>query len=397
MFLPIGDEPNPRRTPAVTYVLIAANVAVFLLVSLPMMSQPVSLDDPSLPEYLRYLTTRLPGLSTRRLLAETSAYDLFTFTHGFRPASPSVATLFESLFLHGGWLHLIGNMLFLRIFGDNVEARLGRIGFLVLYLATGVAATLFFTAFQLDSQAPLVGASGAISGVLGCYFWWFPQNRVRVLVVLFFFIDIWRVPARIVLGIFLVVDNLLPLLVGGASGQGVAYGAHIGGFVAGFAAALALGRTPRRERLHSVPGGSLGPAEVWSGALPERPFDAAVRAGAWSEAASIYAHLLPRERLGLDGALVLALAVGLEQSGETQSALNVLTSFIGGRPTSPLLSQAHLQAGLIHLHRTGRLASAQQHLLAALDLDPPPPLAEAAREGLTALEALMRRHDDPPS
>ena len=101
-------------------------------------------------------------------------------------------------------MHLFGNMLFLWIYGDNVEYRLGRLAFLLWYLATGVAATLFFAVFALDSTVPLVGASGAISGVLGFYFLWFPRNTVRLFVFLFpFFMNVVAVPARIVLGVYL--------------------------------------------------------------------------------------------------------------------------------------------------------------------------------------------------
>jgi len=404
MFLPIGDEPNPRGTPAATYALIAVNVLVFLFISLPQIGHPIDPADPALPHYLSYLAGRFPDVSPRRLLAESTAYDLFVFENGFRPAAASVWSLLTSLFLHAGWWHLLGNMLFLWIFGANVEARLGRLGYLAIYLATGIAATLLYAAFQLDSSAPLIGASGAISGVLGCYFWWFPQNRVRVLVVLFVFIDVWRVPARIVLAVFVVVDNLLPLLAGGAGGEGVAYGAHLGGFVAGLGAAAALGRgrgapqpgaapspswwtAPRAKPQHASAGldGAVG-----HGALPERSFESAVAAGAWGEAACLYAHLLPRERLELEAEHVVRLVDGLQEHGDAQAALNVVQSFIAGRPTSPLLAAAHLRAGLLHLHHSGRLVAAEQHFLAALDLAAPPALEERARAGLAAV-ALARQ------
>ena len=149
----------------------------------------------------------------RTLLSRTSAYDLFVFRYGFRPAAPHVADLFYSLFLHAGLLHLAGNMLFLWIYGDNVEHRLGRLWYLLAYLGTGVAATLFHSVFDSATELPLVGASGAISGVLGFYYLWFPYNRVRLLVVFFpFLVDVIIVPARLVLGMFLIVDNLLPFL-----------------------------------------------------------------------------------------------------------------------------------------------------------------------------------------
>ncbi|PLX94778.1 MAG: hypothetical protein C0621_04960, partial [Desulfuromonas sp.] len=241
MFLPIGDHPNPKGVAYINLALIAANVAVFVLVTLPLTVQPVNLNDPLLIDYLHALG--VTGTVTARDIYEgVSAYDLFVFKHGFRPADPSLQSLFSAMFLHGGWMHLIGNMLFLYIFGDNVEHRLGRIGYLLTYLGTGIAATLFFALFVPGSQTPLVGASGAISGVLGCYFIWFSRNNVKTFVFLFpFIIGTYFIPARLVLGFYLIVDNLFPFLFsGGGSGGGVAHGAHIGGFLGGMAVAIAL-------------------------------------------------------------------------------------------------------------------------------------------------------------
>jgi membrane associated rhomboid family serine protease len=204
MFLPIGDEPNPRGVPWVNYLLIASNIAIFVLVCFPLSLRAPDLSDPGAISYLRLMATRT-GVPPQLLAEQLSAYDLFIFAHGFKPAAPSVQDLLTSMFLHAGWLHLLGNMLFLWIFGDNVELHLGRAGYLGVYLVTGAAATLFFALFQLDSPMPLVGASGAISGVLGCYFVWFPRNRVRVLMVLIWIIDVILVPARWVLGFYLII------------------------------------------------------------------------------------------------------------------------------------------------------------------------------------------------
>ncbi|MCX6550957.1 MAG: rhomboid family intramembrane serine protease, partial [Acidobacteria bacterium] len=209
MILPLSDAPNPGGRPYITYLLIAANVAVYLLVSLPLSSQPPDPADPMLGAYIEVVRNQLPSdVPLRAILNSLSAYDLFVFSHGYKPIAPQVTDLFFSLFLHGGFLHLFGNMLFLWIYGDNVEYRLGSLGFLFWYLATGVAATLFFALFSPGSAVPLVGASGAISGVLGFYFLWFPRNTVRMFVFLFpFFMNVVSVPARLVLGIYLVVDN----------------------------------------------------------------------------------------------------------------------------------------------------------------------------------------------
>lgn len=246
MILPISDYPNPRGAPWMTIALIAANVLVYVLVTLPLSAQRPAPNDPLFHEYLRAIAQALPpGVSIRDIAQQTSVYDLVVFEFGFRPAAIGVVTLFTSMFLHGGLLHLAGNMLFLWIYGDNVEHRLGSLPFLVWYLLAGIAATAFQTVFNLGSQIPLVGASGAISGVLGFYFVWFPHYMVRVLVFLFpFFMGTINVPARIVLGIYLVLDNVLPFLF--ASGMaGIAHGAHIGGFIAGLAAAWIMrGRPP---------------------------------------------------------------------------------------------------------------------------------------------------------
>src|SRR5262245_5900268 len=145
------------------------------------------------------------------------------------------------MFLHGGWMHLGGNMLYLWIFGDNVEARLGHLGYLAAYLATGLAGGLVDTAMRPGSVIPAIGASGAISGVLGMYLVGFPKNRVKILVWFYYYAGIWRVPAWIVLLIFFVLQNLVPAFNGmDASEGGTAYGAHLGGFAAGAALFLVL-------------------------------------------------------------------------------------------------------------------------------------------------------------
>jgi membrane associated rhomboid family serine protease len=163
---------------------------------------------------------------------------VFTFVHGYKPGAPEITDLFFCMFLHGGFLHLAGNMLFLWIFGDNAEHRLGRIGYLLTYLAAGVVATLAFAVFAGDSMTPLVGASGAISGVLGLYFLLFKRNRIKVFIFLFpFFMNVILLPARWVLGFYVIIDNLLPIILGAQSN--VAYGAHLGGFLAGLIVAFA--------------------------------------------------------------------------------------------------------------------------------------------------------------
>jgi membrane associated rhomboid family serine protease len=288
MFLPISDAPNPPGRPLVTWALIAVNVAVYLFAAV-VLGGPVDPSSPAAQEFLRDLGRGAvaPGLTH---------YDLFVFEYGFKPAHASILTLFSSMFLHGGFFHLAGNMLFLWIFGDNVEHRLGRGGYLLSYLGTGAAATLFFAAMSPGSEVPLVGASGAISGVMGFYFLLFPRNVVNVFVLLFVFAQVIRIPARVVLGGYIILSNILPALAEGSAGpSGVAYGAHIGGFFAGLAAAFLVDRRERESR----------PRE-YRDAPPARPiqereeaFRELVAAGKMAEAARAFFgphdHALDRE------------------------------------------------------------------------------------------------------
>ena len=249
MFLPIGDTPNPRFTPWVNYALLAANVAFFVWF-FPEMGQPVDATDPRLLAYLETLAGErgLRVSDLHAMLGQLSVYDLVVFDLGWRPGAPEALDLLTAMFLHGGLAHLAGNMLFLWIYGDNVEHRLGRLGYLAFYLAAGVAAGLGDAVLRPGSGIPSVGASGAISGVLGAYFLWFPHNKVKVFVFLFpIVMDVFYISARWVLGAYLVLDNLLPVLLAGGEG-GVSYGAHIGGFVAGFGGAVAVRLIrPRRD------------------------------------------------------------------------------------------------------------------------------------------------------
>jgi membrane associated rhomboid family serine protease len=157
-------------------------------------------------------------------------------------ASPAIVAIFTSMFLHGGWVHILGNMLYLWIFGNNVEDRLGRIAFLVFYLVGGVAAAATQIAVDPTSTAPLVGASGAIAAALGAYLVLYPGARILSLVFLGFFYQLIEVPALIVLGFWFVlqlIDGLGSLGASNAQG-GVAFFAHIGGFVAGVIVGLLL-------------------------------------------------------------------------------------------------------------------------------------------------------------
>jgi membrane associated rhomboid family serine protease len=159
---------------------------------------------------------------------------------------PFWSTLFTSMFLHGGWMHLGGNMLYLWIFGDNIERRLGHARFLFFYLACGVAAALAHVLFNSGSNIPTVGASGAISGILGGYLLMFPHNRVRVLTGY----GVTAVPAMVMLGLWILIQfvNGMGEVANTGETGGVAYMAHIGGFVAGLVLAGLMGGRRSRQR-----------------------------------------------------------------------------------------------------------------------------------------------------
>jgi membrane associated rhomboid family serine protease len=161
----------------------------------------------------------------------------------------NIIGIFVSMFLHGGWLHLGGNMLYLWIFGDNIEDRLGHFRYLIFYLLCGIVATLAHAFFNPSSRMPSIGASGAIAGVLGAYILLFPRAQVTTLIPIFFFITIREIPAFIILGLWFVLQlfvGVASLGVAEGNAGGVAYFAHIGGFVAGMVLIALMGGMRRR-------------------------------------------------------------------------------------------------------------------------------------------------------
>ena len=387
MFLPLGDEPNPRGVPFVTYALIAMNCAVYLFITLPLGGVAPDPANPLLGEYVRVVADHLPAnVSIQQVLGSISAYDLVVFGYGYRPADPHVATLFTAMFLHSGVMHLAGNMLFLWIYGDNVEHRLGAVRYLLWYLATGVAATLVHAWFNPSSGLPLVGASGAISGVLGFYFVWFPHNRVRLFVFLFPIIwNVFLVPARLVLAMFLIVENLLPFVIERGAG-GVAYGAHIGGFVAGLAAAWVMERRDRSPRRvgFEVP-------EPEDGEAPGADLADLVARGRFDQAARAYFGLPPEaSRRVLAPGDSLALAHWLITNGHARAALVVYQRHLRDYPLGPGTAEAHAGAGLVQLHALGQPTAAYQHFVEALEHDPPAETERLVRAGLAEIAARQK-------
>jgi membrane associated rhomboid family serine protease len=244
--IPIHDD-NPTRRPAVvTWTLIAINVVVFLL-------EPISPLDPGGDANTTAGLCRQLAFFRQyaAIPAELTRNDPLDVTAGppvrggclrVRPDYQKVPFLsvLSAMFLHGGLLHLLGNMLFLFVFGNNVEDRLGRLRYLVFYLACGYAATYAFALANPTSEETLVGASGAIAGVLGAYLILFPRARVTSLVPFLFFIPVW-LPAWVVLGSWFVLQWLYVQGAATAEGAGVAYLAHVVGFVAGVVLVILLG------------------------------------------------------------------------------------------------------------------------------------------------------------
>lgn len=385
MFLPVGDAPNPKGFPFVTYALIALNVAAFLLLNVPLGSRQADVNDPAFREYVEVMARELQGrVDVRELVAGTSAYDLFSFEHGYRPAAPQVADLLSCMFLHGGFMHLFGNMLFLWIYGDNVERRLGAFPFLFWYLLTGVAATLTHALVFSSSDIPLVGASGAISGVLGFYFLWFPRNSVRMLAFLPpFLMQVFEIPARYVLGFYLLVDNLLPFLFAGEGG--VAHGAHIGGFIAGGLVAWLMDR----RGLAARPADIEAPEALPTGAGAVR---AALADGRHDEAARAYFALsAPAARGALSAGEAVELASWLRQGGHADAALQLLRRVVRDVRRGEGLAEVYALAGTILLEDRHEPTAAYQYLLAALELGPRPETAAAVRQELAAIEDLQKR------
>jgi membrane associated rhomboid family serine protease len=214
---PVSDIIPSRTTPVVTVSLIVANALVFLyMVALP--------ED--------------------RLQAFVAAYAVV-------PAWFSLQTLFTSQFLHAGWMHIIGNMLYLWIFGDNVEDRLGHVRFLLFYLGAGALAAILQLLFSPESTVPMLGASGAIAGVMGAYFVLYPQSRVLTAIFILIFFDLVEIPAVFFLGIWFLMQLLSgvgSIGVGNAAQGGTAFWAHVGGFVFGVLIGAVLRVRDRRWR-----------------------------------------------------------------------------------------------------------------------------------------------------
>jgi membrane associated rhomboid family serine protease len=211
VFLPIRDDNPTERTPYVTVGLIIVNAAIFLF------------GFTRGPEFASFVAIKY-GFIPVELVQSIELTPDFAFSPWLTP--------FTSMFLHGGWMHLIGNMLFLWIFGNNIEDYFGHVKFILFYLLSGLAAVALFTALGPSSEVPLVGASGAIAGVMGAYIVLHPRARITIL-FFFIFIQLFELPAKVVLGLWFAYQLVMSLL-DRAGGGSIAWAAHVGGFAFGW-------------------------------------------------------------------------------------------------------------------------------------------------------------------
>ena len=233
--IPIRDDTPRFSTPVVTYFIIALNGVVWLYEWLVQAQSPAAL------EALVYQFGVVPRHETAILSGATRL-------------SPALAVvpILTSMFMHAGWLHVIGNMWFLWIFGDNIEDYLGHFKYLVFYLLSGIGASVFHILLNAHSTVPSIGASGAIAGVMGAYFVLYPRARVLTLVPLIIFFTFWWLPAWIFLGYWFLIQFLsgaaTSIAYTSQTGGGVAFWAHVGGFAAGI---LMIKIMPARARRFS--------------------------------------------------------------------------------------------------------------------------------------------------
>ena len=240
MVMPLRDDDTDRRTvPIVTYALIAVNILVWLI-ELGLGEKFIN-GFSTVPFEITH-NTDLVGMQTIHAGGQSISIRLYP------GPTPIYLTLLFSMFMHASWLHIGGNMLYLWIFGDNIEDRVGSVKFLLFYLLCGLAANAADIMFKADSIIPSLGASGAIAGVLGAYLVLFPKRKVKVLVAR----QVVTMPAFIVLGLWILLQVFSQISVVGGQTGGLAYMAHIGGFVAGVALIFLFGSRrapPPREVL----------------------------------------------------------------------------------------------------------------------------------------------------
>jgi len=231
--IPLADENPSGKKPYVVYGLLALNILVYLVevVTTQQIARGFSIN-------ALWNWQMVPAALFTNGPVEIKFSQFVLHYNGLQP---QWLTIFTSMFMHGGFMHIAGNMLYLWIFGNNIEDALGHVKFLLFYLACGVLASLAHAYSNTQSMIPTLGASGAIAGVLGAYLFLYPRNYVRTLLMLGWFWDYVEIPAMIVLGGWFVLQLVGLGASGSMQGGGVAYWAHVGGFVAGIVLIIILG------------------------------------------------------------------------------------------------------------------------------------------------------------
>ncbi|MDP9200406.1 MAG: rhomboid family intramembrane serine protease [Gemmatimonadota bacterium] len=256
MVMPLRDDDTDRRTvPIVTYALIAVNILIWLI---ELARGEKFINGYSTVPFEITHDTDLVGIQTIHAGGQNIPIHLYP------GPTPIYLTLLFSMFMHASWLHIGGNMLYLWIFGDNIEDRIGHVKFLVFYLICGLAASAADILFKTDSIIPSLGASGAIAGVLGAYLVLFPKRKVKVLMAR----QVVNMPAFMVLGLWILLQIFSQISVVGGEAGGVAYMAHIGGFVAGVALIFLLGGRRAPPPREVLPGGMASGSGPAGGGLP---------------------------------------------------------------------------------------------------------------------------------
>jgi rhomboid family protein len=228
---PIRDDQPRFSTPFINYFIIALNLLVFIFVELPVQAQG--------PRAMNMLIEQF-GLIPHDLTRAIAGVPQY-------PLGANILTILTSMFLHGGWFHILGNLWFLYIFGDNIEDHLGHFPYLIFYLVCGIAAALTDIALSPTSKVPTIGASGAIAGVMGAYILLYPRARVQTLVVLIVFFTFWWLPAWVFLGYWFLIQFIATTVTASSAHHqtgGIAFAAHVGGFVTGL---ILIKLFPRRR------------------------------------------------------------------------------------------------------------------------------------------------------
>ncbi len=362
MLLPVGDDNPNERTPVVHYGILGVNVAVFL-----------------------YMLT-LGDAEVRH----------FLFRWGLVPADFNVVSLFTSLYVHGGLAHLFGNMLFLWIVGDNVEDRMGHAGYFIFYHVAGAAASLTHVALHGASALPLVGASGAISAVMGAYAVFFPNSKIRIWYWAFFLFGVAYVSAKWAVGLWFAEQILFQVLSGGGRFSPVSYDAHIGGLLFGVAVAIVLRQFVLKKpdtvrRIVTPEPGAAGEGIFDAGLAPDNEIDGALDAGREDEAFRAFTRATgapSQEPVGeatlarLGDALTLASAYG--------PAARVYEELLRAYPEGELSPEAAFRLGTIQSRVFEDFLRARDNLLFAHRRHSDPDRRARALDELKRIDAHLR-------